>query len=594
MIQDPQHGLVWGDVDLLGSDRTGPYHFETVADGVDFGNPEQVFRTITSMLQDGEDESVDSWGNREMTFPIKVVAESAGGLEQGGQALEFEASKQRNTLTWTPPDKIVGSGTPNVYDIVRADLQFEFDDLDELRLERRYTLTLRAAPWVHAEQPVEVPSLAPSSGTTLTKVTVDSGASTSGWSAVWAGLTPITPTTTGGAVLASWTNTTSGNQTRSLGLRRSGLSVSMTATPYVRIDWTTTFSGAGSAATPGEMEVFINGVRRSSVAKNGSVSWYLCPSSTLTSVEVRRESTLRPGGTLRINFYDISRSNLPADSNAGQRQTFRTFPMQGTVRTPGNLALSDASAGLGTVIVYTSAAGTSTVQPPLREYRVAGSTETTDVSVVSGKRSDLSTLHSFDIPAPNVDPGGYLLVARVRHATAGARAITWAGMSRMGSTTLDAAPQSGVRNVTLAANTWTVVSVAQLNLPPTRVGPNGMIRINLSGPSGLELDEAWLFNVDTGRLTIVECGTGTPTAGGAASRLWLDAASLENPERSIWLGTAADRSDAFGAGGRIQSFGRHEFVPPLVNAFVVATGSVATDVLLSYFPSYSHHVVAAA
>jgi hypothetical protein len=327
------------------------------------------------------------------------------------------------------------------------------------------------------------------------------------------------------------------------------------------------------------------GTTLSVLAQSGSTYWLDTSAigGTLTSFRV----TYPPSSG--YGYVDeIARTNALTIGTTG-RENFRTVDVHGSARAQANLALVDATpAALGSTLVYTSPVIASMAQPPLRNYLVAGPTVTPDSSLVSGARTPLSTAHNFDVPATGIQAGGHLLLARIRHASAATYTLTWSGKSRMGTT--DDVGQSGTTDVALAANTWTIVTVAALNLPTRKLGSSGIVRLTLSAPAGVELDEAWLFNVETGRLSWVECGTGAPSSGGSASRLWLDAASLDNPEPSISLGTASDRSDELGAGEKVLSFGVHEFAPPQVNVFTATSGSTAAAIVLSYFPRWHTHV----
>jgi hypothetical protein len=579
VITDPDHGLTFGALDLLGHDTTGPYRFNALGEGTEWGNAEQIARTVTTFLQDGALEVVDSYGNRTMTIELKIVGEDSYGLALGEQALFLEVAKERNTLVWTPPNIITGSGAPCVFEVVSAQLEHSLDDLGELRLERRYKLTVKALPWAKSETVTTLVSPAPAN-VSPTVTLVDACTSTTGWTG-----SPNAATTSGGSVKETVATSGSGYVLATGSLLRSGLAISMTTTPYVRID----YSAAGSYPYTSSDVVKINGVTVAEAARNGSVAWYLSP-STLNSVQVIHSRTVLAGGGFVLSVNDISRSDLPQDAS-GAKQTYRTLAVAGSARTQARLALEDPAAALGSVLVYTAPNVGPMMQPPLRAFRTAGSTETADSTAVSAKSSDLATLHIFDIPASQVVAGGYQLLARVKHASAGARDIAWAARSRMGST--NDTGQSGVQSVTLAAGVWTVVNVAAMVLPTRAMSSAGLVRIELSGPSGLLLDEAWLFNTDTGKLTWVECGTATPSAGASANRLWLDPASLANPAPSVWLGTAADRSDAFAPGyPAMQSFGDHEFVPPSMNVFTVTSNSVATAVTLSYSAAFHTHVLA--
>lgn len=587
MSLNPYAALTFGPLDLLGRDRTGAFYYTAITEGTEWGNPESIIRAIESFLMDGAIEVTESYGNREMTIKVAVRSSTSAGLAAGEAALLAELGK-RNTLTWTPPDSSA-AGKPCVFDVVNSSLEHEFDEFSEQMVNgvgvgrRVYQLTIKALPWARANTVTTFSSPAPPN-TSPTTASVDACTATTGWAATGTG-TVVAVSTSGGAVRTQATFTGGGAIT----LTRTGLSAVVTTTNLVRIDFQTTVT-AGVSSLPSPT-VKLNGVTVSEVARNGNVAWYLAPASPLTSVSVTQAAYFAGGGVVTLAINDITRSDQAQDQS-GARQTFRTLPVAGSTRTQGNLSLADPSAALGSVLVYTTPITSPAVQPPLRVLRTAGSTETTDTTLCSGKYSDLFTLHTFDIPAPNVPAGGYLLLARVKHASASTYGVAWAGKSLQGTTTLDTAPPSGVASFALAADTWTIVTIGRMTLPTFSLGPSGKVRIEMKcSVVGMQLDEAWIFNLDQGRLTWVECGTAAPSAGGAANRLWVDAASLDNPAPSIWMGNASDRTDAYGAGPKMVALGEHEFAPPATNVFTVNTNSVATAVGLSYYPSFHTHVV---
>lgn len=586
--------LQLGAIDLLGTANTSPgYWFDTYGDDLDLGTPEAVEKEITSFLQDGSIATIESWDNRTLTLPVGIRATSAANLAAAESALVAEVGI-RNALTYTPS----GNGSPCVFDVVNSKLAFDFDDVLEANsLTRVYSLTIVALPFARTAATTTASWAAPPAGTP-TVTTVDDCTSTTGWARTTTGTgTASGPTVVSGTLQASMTSTVpSGPQVISVTETRTGLSASMTSTPYVRLDAKTTAATSTGGFGPA-LSVKINGTTVTPVAAGGSVRWYAMPggATTLTSIAVAATLNVNPGDQITVIAADVSRSSATFDV-AGQRQTFRSVTIAGSARTQGSIALSDATpAALGSVLVYTSPANAAVFQPPLRAFLTSGNTQTTDTSLISGKSSDLSTLHTFDIPASQVPAGGYVLMARVKHASASTYDVTWTGRSRMGSTNLDSNPPTSVKPVALAAATWKVVNLGNLTLPTATLGASGLVRIELSGPSGLLLDEAWLFNIwgdSAGRLSWVECGTGSPASGGPASVLFLDPASLASPVPHIRIGTASDGSDAYDPGvlGSLISFGDHEFRPGQMSIFTVSSNSIAMAGSVTYSPRYMTHV----
>lgn len=596
-------GLLFGAVNLVGTDAelaANGYRFEAEGDDTSWGNPVPITEKILSWLQDGSIVALKGYDNREMNVRVRVVGDDLGKLAVGEAVLMLETGKP-NLLTWTPPD---GIAAPCVFSVVTSSLEFSFDDLDEGQVSRSWALKITAEPFVRSATLTSVSIPAPP--TTPTTTLVDACTSTTGWAATRTQFV-------GGAAVASVGLSTSGGAVRGLTsaaslplslanpnvvtLTRTGLSAAVTSTKFVRVQATV-------ALNNGVNDGFIfklNGVEVPVASQSGDLYWLDASTApggaitTLTSVAVSAKvrSSTNPktpsASTAELIVWDISRTDVASDTTSTNRELFRTLPVAGSARTQAFLSLSDASAALGTVLLYTRPSANAQAQPPLRRYLTSSPTVTADTSLVSGSRSDLVVKHTFDIPADQVDPGAHVLMARVRAVTVASYAITWAGKSRMGSTDLDS--QDGVTNVGLGGNVWFVHQIATLHLPPTRLGADGFVRIELTGPAGVALDEAWIFNVETGQLTWVECDDGSPTSGGSSNRAWFDPPFLGDPNASVWIGVDADRSDSRDAGIRCKSRGVHEITPPSVNVMTVTTNSVASSLNMSHYAAGHTHTV---
>lgn len=148
MIRDPQHGLLFGDLELVDT-LTGwsaNYTVETLADDASWGNPQPVEVAIKSLLQDGSIVATTGHDNREAFLRVRLKSGDGIGLALAEQALNAEVGRL-NTLTWTPPD---GFGPPTVFEVVTSSLEHVFDDVDELRLQRTYGLRLVCHPFARS------------------------------------------------------------------------------------------------------------------------------------------------------------------------------------------------------------------------------------------------------------------------------------------------------------------------------------------------------------------------------------------------------------------------------------------------------------
>lgn len=351
-------------------------------------------------------------------------------------------------------------------------------------------------------------------------------------------------------------------------LERTGLAADMTDKPYLQVK-TSLPAGAATLAFK------LNGTPATVVSQSGGTYW-LDASAIAILDELRIDISSADTNAATLYVLELSATTSLTPGSTG-RENARQLPVAGSERTVASLSLSDEASGLGTVLVYTTTE-IEALLPALREHLVPGPTITPDGTTVSGSTSDLTTEHDFDLSAANLAAGGYLLLARIQHDVTEARTIDWAAVSRMNGVDVGDL-QSGSRTINLVADEWAVVTIAALNLPPTRVGPGGIVRIQLSGD--VILDNAWLFDVEHGRLTQVDCG--------ASKRLWLDVASVDEPAPSLWRGDNEDRSDAIHAGSDTQAWGVHEFVPPAVSVFTVTTDSTAAALILQHYPRWHTH-----
>lgn len=356
-------------------------------------------------------------------------------------------------------------------------------------------------------------------------------------------------------------------------LTRTGLAVAMAGKPYIRV--TTAWEG-----TPGTLAFSANGVARAILSQSGGV--YYIDGSGITTLNSLAITITAPaaGQAAFLHVQNVSITNSQTPGSTG-RENSRQVAVAGSARAIASLSLADSGAALGTAVVYTTSVSNA-FQPNLKAYMVAGPVVTPDGNTISGGTTPLSTQHWFDIPSHDVPEAGYLLLVRIQHATVGAAyTIGWSARSRMGGADVGDV-QSGSVDITLVAGTWTFATIALPSLPATKVGQTGYVRVGLTGPAGVILDEAWLFDLYNGRVSWVECGT--------SRRLWLDTASSESPLPGVWRGTAADRSDAIHAGVDTRSWGQHEFVPPITNVFTVTASSTGAALTLSYYPRWHTHV----
>ena len=238
------------------------------------------------------------------------------------------------------------------------------------------------------------------------------------------------------------------------------------------------------------------------------------------------------------------------------------------------------------MLLYTSPGGGGQgFPPPLRTFLSASSTVTSDSTTVSGGRHSLTTggATSFMIPATSVTPGTYEFGAWLRRTALGADELrcdfgTKFGSTFAGFTSFDA-------TITFAAaNTWQYVTLGRVELPLNRLTDDSTAMVSVSlypSPSttgSIDLDEAYLFNVDSGARTVV--------AAGSSRHLWVNAATLDWPMPSITRGTLADGTDSFGTGDTVTAWGVHEIAPSFANVFAVTRTALDAGVRLRQVPAW--------
>lgn len=601
----PTHALTFGALNLIGSPAdvaTQGYWFGAEGDDADWGNQVPITQAIVSWLQDGAIVALQGYDNRDMFIRVRVSGGDDAALAAGEAALFGETGK-RNLLIWTPPGV---NAAASVFSVVMSNLELITDDLADVAYRRTYGLRITAEPFARSTELVTVSIPAPDVDVVQTSTTVDDASSIDDWELAVEALDPLyvgDPILFEGRLYGAWQNIPISGVTR-LTLYRSDLAVSLATERYFRIDLS--ILGEQAAVTPDlPVGFFINDDVILPALQDGNIYWFdaaeiIGTGTTVVSFAVQvRFTSANSSNQVQVGIGGITQSNVLGDQT-NYKQMFRTIPVAGAARTQGNLALvAEGEAGLGMALIYTCPAIPGLVQPSLRSRLVPGPTETPDEDTVSGAYSDLADVHTFDVPASGLIPGGHLLLVRFNGAEGDIDPefatypidIKWSATSRQGAIDLPGNQGGTVAIPLLLGGSWQVHPVAGMNLPPRKLGADGVVRIELQCLTGdtevgfpFVMDEAWLVNVETGRLTLLEAGDRT--------RLWLDAATVETPVPSVWLGIAENRSDSYHAGPELQAFGNHEFVPAAMNVFTALSDSAEVSMEFSHYPRFPTHVVA--
>lgn len=583
-----------------------------------------IVRVVDSLLQDGALEVVDGHENREHTIVIGLDGTDSHALAAYETALHLEVGKPANTLTITPPD---GYGVTTAFDVLWANLapaDDEYWDLRELAGYRLWALTFRCRPWGRSltQQVSEALPVGSGSG-----VLVNACDSLTGWSSTDSTLSIRTSRKhEGTGSLLAQDNTPTYTRVEEDGFhwyRRvdtstvtlTGLALDMVANPYLTFVRDISMSGSGAPT------VYADGVALEVVSGGAEGDgWmrttYRAATPSANVAEVKIVGTIERG-TQAPDYPTIPADAFPADygfaiddlrlaatvgASTG-RATIRAVPVAGSARTEASLEVSHETEALGSVIVYTDPAVSATgYSPPLRRFQETGGTATATTGTISGSLSYVggnvtptAQLTKFGVPARDLAPGTYLLLARL------ASASTLTGVEVTTSLRLPGGAKTNT-HVTTNANVATAAGfhvLTALTLPPARVSPESQAVAEVTvratdSDVGPQYDEMFLFRMGTeSALTIVDCGddgSTSPELGVRNNRLFIDAATVSNMGLpAIYVGTDPNRLDAYHAAGAAASWAQHTFRPPTTAAFVANTGAAFPAVRLRHFPRFHTH-----
>lgn len=379
-------------------------------------------------------------------------------------------------------------------------------------------------------------------------------------------------------------------------LRRTG-AVSPGATPYLRLNGTVLWDVAAPKTTGLTLAFKIDGttVAPALLTITGSTwSAVIYRPANFTTLDVTATAaTATAENGVRVAVDQITRADRAVDSTG--RQTQRIIPVYGSMRTEASIevlgldAAGTAAVALGAqTLVYAApaAADGTAPAPDLRRYRSAGPTVTADTAMVSGARETLTTSSTgattFTIPASQIPEGTYALYAKLAASAAGTFTVNW---SATVATAFASHTLTGSGSVALTTAHQIVPVGLPFTLPPAALDPAASGNVTFTvwvGSGTITLDEAWLFDIDAGQVSLVD------TSGGV-EMLRIDAATIDRPDPSYWIGSALTEANTINAGQRVQAFTQHLFPPGSVSVFTVTTSATTARVSLGYWPRWHTH-----
>jgi hypothetical protein len=623
VITNTKHRLSFGPLDLKGQVAAAGYWMYALGEGATLGNPVPIEQSLASQLMDGSVSRRTGYGNRTPGFDVVVAADDSIALAKGQAAL-YLACDNPTTLLFTPPD---GLAVLTRFEVVTANAEWLFDDWEELRLYRTFRVTFNCMPFGQSPEPttdaatvVEAPAA---------EETVNNCDSLTGFTGLM-GSTASLDTTyksqgTGSVKLTGQTRKPVRWPTESDGLKPqetgtvelTGLSLTTPATrPYIYFDAYVGNSTDYSATllVNGEAATFVS----ASLLNSSWVTFAFRTDVTATITSLRFAESITFTGSVGYSggvWTGVPSSWAPRIDNIRRsgsvnsiaRQSLRAVPVGGSARTQGSLAISHPTNGLGKVLLLTTPALATGFTPDLMKW-CTDSTDT-DSDSISGKVKAFGNTSApipFEFAAALIPSGGFQLIGVMETGDAlddGERAeIQVTASTKVGGVTISEAEHQQ-RIPTTGNDVFDLVDCGSITLPTTDVpaGSAAIVRLEIAladtegiitGSFNARFQEFFLIPLtgDTA-LSILDCGgTGAATLGTANNRLWLDSATLATRNPSAWMGTQADRTDAYHATwdpdwvvGRWQPL---SLQPPEVLLFMANTGGTNAAADLTYTKSW--------
>lgn len=393
----------------------------------------------------------------------------------------------------------------------------------------------------------------------------------------------------------------------SVSIRRTG-TVTMSSLNYMRI------RGTASAYSDGQVTVADNGgaaIATTSYSYNqttGAFEILLNRPTGFTTVDV---GFSRTGGGISLTdgvFVSVDSIEITDNPFASGKVQTRQIDITGSQRTELSLSVlgldtaGTTPVSLGEQVLIHTAAKSSDGRAKFLALRSnSGVTGTSDATATSGAYNTLNTTgtptnHTF--AASLLLPGNYLLVARVMPTTTGPKVLSFRGYvdpttgdnayDPPGGTTWKTCPLAiGTTWPAIAQNAWGMIPLGVLRLPPADLEDSAAtltIQIAADTNSVVRLDDVFLLNADIGQTTLVR----TDISGGSFSAVRIDAATVDSPSPSVWVGVANGTMLADWA--RLQAFEQHLAAPDLLQVSSVTPGCSTSRLAGSYFRRYSNAV----
>jgi hypothetical protein len=343
-----------------------------------------------------------------------------------------------------------------------------------------------------------------------------------------------------------------------IAMRRAG-AINMSTLKYIRIRG---FAGSGTGIVPASVTIGDNGsgpLTTTSYSLNSSTGAFditIYRPTGFTALDIAAAwSSLSVDDYVVIQVDSVDITDNPFGNG---KVVTRQVSIGGSQRTELSLSVlgldgaGTTAVGLGEqVLVHTAAKGSDGTAKFGTLRTLSGTGGTTDATATSGFYTTLGTAAStFSFPTSSLLTGNYMVYARVRSATAGNNVLSFRAATHPSSgdnmydprTGYKTAPINFVGSATtwpsVQTNTWAIVPIGMLRLPPADVASDTaatiVFEILRSALGSVDLDDVFFCNADVGQASLVV----TATAAGSYSAVRLDAATVANPAPRVWVGVA--------------------------------------------------------
>lgn len=564
--------LILSAGDGVTGDDSGTWWLDVYGSDFTTGDAEPIEVTMRTLLQDGARVITTGYGNREATFYVIVGGVDSRALAAAERELALNLGR-RGELGWLPAD---GWAPETVLDVETSSMTAggpgEDADLRELEHnERVYQLRFVCQPFVRASELTVVPAVTVPVEA-LDEDVVNAGTALAGWTA------PI------------GTLTDAGNYLQVAGTR----TPRATFTPAAPIDNTTQpyvsllcqGGGVPYCSINGRPAVLIgtDGVGDTDLPNGTRYFWRANQGSQFPITSLDWGVSIGPGGSPSpFRFKDLRIRNLPPFSGT-LRQSRRSIEIDGSARTQGSVAITaPVTKHLGQVVFYTTSLNANI--PSLRPYSAVDvdNPPAADDDAVSGFVQFMGTPKVFDIPVGDVAAGKCQILTRLAEpfGSPATGAVTWTAQTRVAGL-LVGPTVTGQVDVSLASNAFKLVALGTTDLPTVDLPDTSQATIRLTVQGNHHYDEMWLLNLDHGAVTTIEAGN--------YRRAWIETATTGRPRPAVYVGDAADKSNAFHNPALVGAWGTHEFAPPLTNALVVTSNCDGPEVAFEFYPRFFNFV----